>query len=157
MSFGGVAPTKLNTAAPLTPEQLEDIYVTGPAGQIADLSGAFAGIDGVLLLVAVLAVFVILIVVYRSPLLPILVLLTSVFALCAAIFVIWHLAKGGALALNGQVQGILFILVIGAATDYSLLYVSRYREALRDKGRRLLHLELSDARAGLRELSKALS
>jgi len=111
-------------------------YVTGPAGQIADLSGAFAGIDGVLLLVAILAVFVILIVVYRSPLLPVLVLLTSVFALCAAIFVIWHLAKGGAVALNGQVQGILFILVIGAATDYSLLYVSRYREALRDNERR---------------------
>ena len=40
------------------------------------------------------------------------------------------------LALNGQVQGILFILVIGAATDYSLLYVSRYREALRDNEKR---------------------
>ena len=38
--------------------------------------------------------------------------------------------------LNGQVQGILFILVIGAATDYSLLYVSRYREALRDHEKR---------------------
>jgi RND superfamily putative drug exporter len=111
-------------------------YVTGPAGQIADLGGAFAGIDGVLLLVAILAVFVILIVVYRSPLLPVLVLLTSIVALCASIFVIWHLAKGGAVALNGQVQGILFILVIGAATDYSLLYVSRYREALRDHQRR---------------------
>ncbi len=111
-------------------------YVTGPAGQIADLGGAFAGIDGVLLLVAILAVFVILIIVYRSPLLPVLVLLTSIFALCAAIFVIWNLAKGGAVALNGQVQGILFILVIGAATDYSLLYVSRYREALRDNEKR---------------------
>jgi RND superfamily putative drug exporter len=113
-----------------------DGYVTGPAGQIADLGGAFAGIDGVLLLVAILAVFVILIIVYRSPLLPVLVLLTSIFALCASIFVIWHLAKGGAVALNGQVQGILFILVIGAATDYSLLYVSRYREALRDNEKR---------------------
>src|SRR5699024_10705672 len=28
-------------------------------------------------------------------------------------------------------QGILFILVIGAATDYSLLLVARYREELR--------------------------
>jgi RND superfamily putative drug exporter len=107
-------------------------YVTGPAGQIADLGSAFAGIDGILLLVAILAVLVILIIVYRSPLLPILVLLTSIFALCGAIFVIWNLAKAGDVALNGQVQGILFILVIGAATDYSLLYVSRYREALRD-------------------------
>ena len=30
---------------------------------------------------------------------------------------------------NGQVQGILLVLVIGAATDYALLYVARYREA----------------------------
>jgi RND superfamily putative drug exporter len=111
-------------------------YVTGPAGQIADLSGAFAGIDGILLLVAVLAVLVILIIVYRSPLLPIVVLATSLFALCASIFVVWHLAKAGDVTLNGQVQGILFILVIGAATDYSLLYVSRYREALRDSQKR---------------------
>src|SRR5699024_6214269 len=38
----------------------------------------------------------------------------------------------GVVLLSGQTQGILFILVIGAATDYSLLYVARYREALRD-------------------------
>jgi RND superfamily putative drug exporter len=107
-------------------------YVTGPAGQIADLGNAFAGIDGILLLVAVLAVLVILFVVYRSPLLPLFVLGTSLFALCASIFTVWWLAKSGAVTLNGQVQGILFILVIGAATDYSLLYVSRYREALRE-------------------------
>ena len=31
---------------------------------------------------------------------------------------------------SGQTQGILFILVIGAATDYALLYVARFREAL---------------------------
>ena len=111
-------------------------YVTGPGGQLADLSDAFAGIDGILLLVAILAVFVILIVVYRSPLLPVFVLGTSLFALCAAILVVWWLAKDGVVTLNGQVQGILFILVIGAATDYSLLYVSRYREALRDHARR---------------------
>jgi len=89
---------------------------------------AFAGIDGILLLVAVLAVLVILVVVYRSPLLPILVLVTSTFALCAALLTVWWIAKAGIFPLSGQTQGILFILVIGAATDYSLLYVSRYRE-----------------------------
>jgi len=46
------------------------------------------------------------------------------------------LAKAGIVTLNGQVQGILFILVIGAATDYSLLYVSRYKEALRGTEKR---------------------
>ncbi|MGA0568316.1 MMPL family transporter [Rathayibacter sp. KR2-224] len=108
-------------------------YVTGPAGFTADLVAAFAGIDGILLGVALAAVFVILVIVYRSPLLPILVLATSIFGLCAALLVVWWLAKWGVVQLNGQVQGILFILVIGAATDYSLLYVSRYREALRDE------------------------
>ena len=59
-------------------------------------------------------------------------LLTSVFALCVALLTVWWLAYAGVFILNGQVQGILFILVIGAATDYSLLYVARFREALRD-------------------------
>lgn len=111
-------------------------FVTGPAGFTADLTDAFGGIDGILLLAALGAVFVILLIVYRSPLLPIIVLLTSVFALSASILLVWWLAKDGVVTLNGQVQGILFILVIGAATDYSLLYVSRYREALRDNAKR---------------------
>lgn len=104
--------------------------VTGPAGFAADLTTAFGGIDGILLVTALSVVFVILITVYRSVLLPIIVLLTSMFALTAAIFVVWSLAKNGLVQINGQVQGILFILVIGAATDYSLLYISRYREEL---------------------------
>ncbi|MEJ8282944.1 MMPL family transporter [Curtobacterium citreum] len=107
-------------------------YVTGPAGFTADLTEAFAGIDGLLLGVALAAVFVILIIVYRSPLLPILVLGTATFALCASILVVWWLAKADIVTVNGQVQGILSILVIGAATDYALLYTARFREALRD-------------------------
>lgn len=108
------------------------VYVTGPAGLTADLTGAFAGIDGILLITALIAVFIILIIVYRSPLLPLIVLGTSLSALCAAVLVVVALARAEVLVLTGQTQGILFILVIGAATDYSLLYVSRFREALRD-------------------------
>ena len=110
-----------------------EVYVTGPAGFTADLVNGFAGIDGILLGVALAAVFVILIIVYRSLLLPVAVLSTSVIALTAALLVNWWLAKWGLLMLSGQTQGILFILVIGAATDYSLLYVSRYREQLREQ------------------------
>lgn len=105
-------------------------YVTGPAGFSADLVKAFGGIDGILLVVALVVVFIILLVVYRSPLLPILVLTSSMVALSGSIFVIWHMANAGWVMINGQVQGILLILVVGAATDYSLLYVARYREAL---------------------------
>lgn len=107
-----------------------DHYVAGPAGFSADLSEAFSGIDGILLVVALAVVFVILVLVYRSPILPFIVLSTSIFALAASILAVWFLANEGVIRLNGQVQGILFILVIGAATDYSLLYVARYREEL---------------------------
>ena len=114
----------------LADEGLE-AWVTGPAGSIADLVEAFGGIDSLLLLVALAVVFFILILVYRSPSLPFTVLFTSLFALAAAALVVYQLAKAGVLVLNGQSQGILFILVVGATTDYSLLIVARYREELR--------------------------
>ncbi|GIG19799.1 membrane protein [Cellulomonas chitinilytica] len=106
-------------------------WVTGPAGFVADLVTAFGGIDGVLLLVALGAVLLILVVVYRSPFLPFLVILTAVFALCLAGLVVYQLALHDALTLNGQAQGILSILVVGASVDYALLLVARYREELR--------------------------
>ncbi len=124
-----VAELRTNLAG--APEGLE-VYVTGAAGLSGDLGDAFGGVDWLLLAVAVAAVFVILVVVYRSPLLPIIVLLASMSALCAAVATSFYLAKADILKINAQVQGILFILVIGAATDYSLLYVSRFRESLRD-------------------------
>lgn len=107
------------------------VFITGPAGFTADLTAAFAGIDGLLLAVALSAVLIILILVYRSLLLPIAVLSTSMFALCVALLTVWWLAKWEIVLLSGQTQGILFILVIGAATDYALLLVARYREELR--------------------------
>ena len=107
------------------------VYVAGPAGTIADLVKAFGGIDGILLGVALLTVLVILLIVYRSPILPVFVLATSLFALTLASVVVYFLAKNEVITLDGQGQGILSILVIGAATDYALLLVARYREELR--------------------------
>ncbi|WP_343983202.1 MULTISPECIES: MMPL family transporter [Kribbella] len=115
----------------LTPTGLQ-VYVTGPGGVFADFVTAFGGIDGILLGVALVVVFVILLIVYRSPVLPIAVLLTAVFGLALAASVVYPLAKNNVIELNGQSQGILFILVVGAATDYSLLLVSRYKEELHD-------------------------
>ena len=107
-----------------------EAWVTGPAGAIADLVEAFAGIDGILLGVALLVVLLILILVYRSPSLPFAVIFTSLFGLTLASLAVYQLAANGAIDLNGQSQGILFILVVGAATDYALLLVARYREEL---------------------------
>jgi putative drug exporter of the RND superfamily len=108
-------------------------YVTGPAGVTADFVTAFGGIDGILLGVALGVVFLILLVVYRSPILPVAVLLTAVFGLAAAALAVFPLAKNELIGLSGQSQGILSILVVGAATDYALLLVSRYKEELHDE------------------------
>ena len=105
-------------------------YFTGAAGIVADLVGAFAGIDGILLLVALTVVLIILLIVYRSPVLPFLVLATAMIALTAAIIAVYALATNDVITLNGQSQGIMFILVVGATTDYALLLVARYREEL---------------------------
>ncbi|MFI1650379.1 MMPL family transporter [Streptomyces avidinii] len=105
-------------------------HVTGPAATRADLSEAFAGIDGLLLGVALAAVLVILLLVYRSVLLPLLIIIAAVFALSLACAIVYALASAGLVRVDGQVQGILSILVIGAATDYALLLTARFREEL---------------------------
>src|SRR4051794_31813717 len=108
-------------------------HVTGPGGLFADFAAGFAGIDGLLLLAAFGVVLLILVAVYRSPILPLLVIATAGLALSASVAVAYFLASKGAITVNGQSQGIASILVVGAATDYGLLLVARYREQLREE------------------------
>ncbi|MER5873527.1 MMPL family transporter [Streptomyces sp. NPDC002044] len=122
------------------------VQLTGPAATQADLSDAFAGIDGLLLGVALLTVLVILLLVYRSLLLPLLIIIGAVFALGTACAVVYALADRGLVRVDGQVQGILSILVIGAATDYALLLTARFREELQHEDDRFTAM-----RAALRQ------
>lgn len=106
------------------------VQLAGPAASQADLSSAFAGIDGLLLAVALVTVLLILLLVYRSVLLPFVIIIGAVFALAVACAVVYVLADHDVVRVDGMVQGILSILVIGAATDYALLLTARYREEL---------------------------
>lgn len=106
------------------------INITGPGGFLADLIEVFGAIDGALLIATALVVAIILILVYRSPVLWLIPLVSAGFALAVASGIVYILADSDILVLNGQSQGILTVLVFGAGTDYSLLYVSRYREEL---------------------------
>ncbi|MFD5101216.1 MMPL family transporter [Streptomyces albidochromogenes] len=106
------------------------VQLAGPAARQADLADAFAGIDGLLLGVALVTVLVILLLVYRSVLLPLVIITGAVFALGLACGVVYALADRDVVRVDGQVQGILSILVIGAATDYALLLTARFREEL---------------------------
>jgi len=108
------------------------VHVAGPGGQAADAAEAFAGLDSTLLLAALGVVILILLFVYRSPVLWVLPIFSVVVGLGSAMGLIYFLAKYADLTVNGQSQAILSILCIGAGTDYALLLVSRYREELRN-------------------------
>ena len=78
--------------------------VGGQGGILGDFIVAFGAIDGVLLLVALAVVFLILVVVYRTPILPIVVLLSAVLSLGVASAVIYALAKADVLTIAGRVR-----------------------------------------------------
>ncbi|MFB7230383.1 MMPL family transporter [Streptomyces fimicarius] len=119
------------------------VRLAGPAASQADLSDAFAGIDGLLLGVALITVLVILLLVYRSVLLPFLIIIGAVFALALSCAIVYVLADHDIVRVDGQVQGILSILVIGAATDYALLLTARFREELAVHGDRFTAMRVA--------------
>ena len=106
------------------------VYPAGPAGLLVAFIGAFEGLDGQLLLVAGGIVILILLLVYRSPVLWFFPLLSAGLALGLSSVIVYYLAKADLLTLNGQSQGIMSVLVLGAGTDYALLLIARYREEL---------------------------
>ncbi|TDC79796.1 hypothetical protein E1193_18475 [Micromonospora sp. KC606] len=105
-------------------------HVTGPAGYASDSVKSFGG-GGLVETITALVVVAILLLTYRSPLLPLVPLLAAGGALVTAEAVIYLLAKNAGLTVNTQTSFILTVLVFGAATDYALLLISRYREELR--------------------------
>ncbi|MEV0429927.1 MMPL family transporter [Micromonospora sp. NPDC050495] len=106
------------------------VDVAGPAGLLADLIEVFTAIDGPLLLVTLVVVLVILLIVYRSPVLWVFPLLAAGMSYSLASVFVYVLARNDVIKLNGQAQGILTVLVFGAGTDYALLLIARYREEL---------------------------
>ena len=107
-----------------------EAYPAGQSGLLLAFSDAFAGIDSTLLFAALAVVIIILLFVYRSPVLWVFPTLSAVLALGLSSVVIYFLAKNEVVTLNGQSAGIMPVLVLGAGTDYALLLTARYREEL---------------------------
>ncbi len=106
------------------------VKVTGPAGFSADAIKVFSQINGTLLLATAALVFLLLIIIYRSPVFWIIPLLSVAVAEVSSRAVGYAIAEAG-VTVNGQSAGVLLVLVFGAGTDYALLLVARYREELR--------------------------
>jgi len=106
------------------------VQVTGAAGISADLSAVFDGADAKLLFGTALLVLVLLVLIYRSPIFWVIPLFTVLVTEAATRGVGYFLGSNG-LVIDAASSGIQSVLVFGAATDYALLLVARYREELR--------------------------
>ncbi len=111
-------------------EQGLSVAVGGPGGVSADAIKVFESINGTLLLAAASLVFVLLILIYRSPIFWFFPLFAVALAEITSRALGYGLTELG-VTVNGQASAIGSILVLGAGTDYALLLVSRYREELR--------------------------
>ncbi|GHI07854.1 MMPL family transporter [Streptomyces cellostaticus] len=103
----------------------------GPAALATDASGVYASLGGPLLYTTVAVVAILLILIYRSPLLWLVPLVVAGIGDFLARAAAYGLNQAFGTTVSGQSAGIMTILVFGAGTDYALLLVSRYREELR--------------------------
>jgi RND superfamily putative drug exporter len=109
-------------------------YVTGPAGIAADLERVAEEASETLLAATLSLVLILLLLVYRAPLLALLPLLAVGAAYLVATSVAYLLIEAGWITVNSEGTMLLLVLIFGAGTDYSLLLVHRYREEL-DEGK----------------------
>lgn len=111
--------------------------LTGPAGIVADLLSVFRSVDLKLLLATIGLVFVLLILLYRSPLLALLPLLAVGLANVVITGLLGFGARAG-ISVAQMSAAIATVLLFGAGTDYSIFIASRFREELeRVQDRRL--------------------
>ncbi len=106
-------------------------YVTGPAGIAVDAVAVFGSADRNLLLGTVGLVLILLVVIYRSPILP----LVPLFGVALVLVVVQGLlalaVQRGIFAVGQMPASIATVLLFGAGTDYTLFIAARYREELR--------------------------
>jgi RND superfamily putative drug exporter len=105
-------------------------YVTGPAGVAADLERVAESAGSTLLIATVSLVLILLLCVYRVPLLALLPLIGVGIAYAVATGIAYLLIESGLIVVNTEGTLLLLVLIFGVGTDYSLLLVHRYREEL---------------------------
>lgn len=104
--------------------------LTGQAGFIKDQVEIYDQIDSKLLIGTVILISVLLLLIYRSPFLWLLPLLSVGFAEVTSRGLATELSHHG-VTITSQSAALMTVLVFGVGTDYALLLIARYRDELR--------------------------
>lgn len=105
--------------------------ITGPAGISADTVSLFKSADIVLMLATVALIFILLIIIYRSPLLAITPLIIAGIVYGVVDRFLGIAGKNDWFTIDSSAVSIMLILMFAVITDYSLFVFSRYREELK--------------------------
>ncbi|RPF50640.1 MMPL family transporter [Aquisalibacillus elongatus] len=108
-----------------------EAYITGPAGIAVDSLDLFSRADLVLIISTVGIILVLLVVIYRSPLLALIPLIAAAFVYEVVMQSLGILGSSG-LDLSSQTTSIMSVLLFAAVIDYSLFVFSRFREELKE-------------------------
>ena len=132
-----------------------NVHVGGPAGALTDQVAVFDDLDMKLLVATALIVTVLLLLIYRSPILWLLPLLSVGFAAVPTQAGTYLLARHADLPVNPQSSGVLMVLLFGVGTDYALLLIARYREELHRHEDRYAAMRIALRRSGPAILASA--
>jgi len=107
--------------------------VSGPAGISIDASGLFSSADVSLMIATVLIVLILLLLIYRSPILAFIPLIAVGFAYGVAGPILGKMAEQGWITVDSQAISIMTVLLFGAGTDYCLFLISHFRHLLTEE------------------------
>src|SRR5699024_10930495 len=118
-----------------------EMNITGPAGIAADTISLFKNANFVLMFATIGLIFVLLMIIYRSPLLAVIPLIVAGLVYSVVDRVIGLSGDKGWFVVDSQATSIMMILLFAVLTDYSLFVLSRFRYELK------LHDSKSEAMA----------
>lgn len=133
------------------------VRFTGPVGIQTDATELFSQADITLLMTTVLLVLVLLIVLYRSPILAVVPLISVAFAYGLISPLLGFMANQGWIEVDAQAISIMTVLLFGAGTDYCLFFISRYRDELLLETNKYTALQHAIAHSGSAIMMSALT
>lgn len=106
------------------------VRISGPVGITVDATGLFKGADVSLLIATVFIVLILLLLIYRSPILAMIPLIGVGFAYIVTSPLLGWMAREGWIIVDAQAISIMTVLLFGAGTDYCLFFISHFRQEL---------------------------